>query len=172
LPGLTRTLQLRWQSLSPALAPLIAKSSWLPATHQDPQGWLRTSTLKTSPPTSYLPRHQQMRPPPTEKLDVNATGSAANGAGVSGITSPSATSRKLSRRSRAEYTLPLSNASCRHGDRTSGSGHTRWRGHRQARRRCLLHAGRQQGQPASPRQAPRQRSYKSQRQPRSQPYSS
>jgi hypothetical protein len=26
---------------------------------------------------------------------------------------------------------------------TPGSGHTRWRGHRQARQRRLLHAGRQ-----------------------------
>jgi hypothetical protein len=33
--GLTRTLPLRWQPLSPASAPLIAKSSWLPATRQD-----------------------------------------------------------------------------------------------------------------------------------------
>jgi hypothetical protein len=50
--------------------------------------------------------------PPTETLDVSITGSAANGAGVSETTSPSATSQKLSRRSRAKYTLPLSNASC------------------------------------------------------------
>jgi hypothetical protein len=35
-----------------------------------------------------------------------------NGAGGSETTSPSATLRKLSRRSRAEYTLPPSNASC------------------------------------------------------------
>jgi hypothetical protein len=39
-------------------------------------------------------------------LDVSVTGSATNGAGVSETTSPSATLRKLSRRSRAEYTLP------------------------------------------------------------------
>jgi hypothetical protein len=54
-PGLTRTHQLRWRLLSPALAPPIAKSSWLPATHQDPQGWFQTSTLRTSPPTNCLP---------------------------------------------------------------------------------------------------------------------
>jgi hypothetical protein len=80
---------------------------------QDLQGRLKTSTLKTSPPTSYLPMHQQARLPPTETLDVSVTGSAANDAGVFETISPSATSRKLSRRSRAEYTLPLSNASCR-----------------------------------------------------------
>jgi hypothetical protein len=34
------------------LAPLIAKSSWLPATPQDLQGRLKTGTLKISTPTS------------------------------------------------------------------------------------------------------------------------
>jgi hypothetical protein len=50
--------------------------------------------------------------PATGTLDVSVTGSTVNGVGVFETTSPSATSRKLSRRSRAEYTLPLSNASC------------------------------------------------------------
>jgi hypothetical protein len=95
------------------LAPLIAKSSWLPATHQDLQGRLKTSTLKTSPPTSCLLTHLQTRCPPTETLDASVTGSATNGAGGSGTTSPSATLRKLSRRSKAECTLPPSSASCR-----------------------------------------------------------
>jgi hypothetical protein len=46
-------------------------------------------------------------------LDVSVIESATNGADVSETTSPSTTLWKLSRRSRAEYTLPLSNASCR-----------------------------------------------------------
>jgi hypothetical protein len=41
------------------------------------------------------------------------------------------------------------------------SGDTRRRSHHQARRRHLLHAGRQQSQPASSHQEPQQRSYKS-----------
>jgi hypothetical protein len=49
----------------------------------------------------------------TETLDVSVTGSATNVAGASATTSPSATLRELSRRSRGEYTLPLRNASCR-----------------------------------------------------------
>jgi hypothetical protein len=95
------------------LATLIAKSSWLPATHQDPEGQLRTGTLKTSPQTSCLLMHLRTRPPPTGTLDVSVIGSATNGAGVSETTSPSATLRKLSRQSRVEHTLPPSNASCR-----------------------------------------------------------
>jgi hypothetical protein len=95
------------------LAPLIAKSSWLPATRHDLQGRLKTSTLKTSPQTSCLLMNLQTRLPPTGTLDASVTGSATNGAGVSETTSPSATLRKLSRWSREEYTLPLSNASCR-----------------------------------------------------------
>jgi hypothetical protein len=67
----------------------------------------------TSPQTSCPLTHLQTRLPLTETLDVSVTGSATNGVGVSETTSPSATLRKLSRRSRAEYTLPLSNASCR-----------------------------------------------------------
>jgi hypothetical protein len=50
--------------------------------------------------------HLQTRPLPTAMLDVSVTGSAMNGAGGSETTSPSATLRKLSRRSRVEYTLP------------------------------------------------------------------
>jgi hypothetical protein len=113
LPGLTRTLQLRRRALSPALATLIAKSSWLPATPPDHQGRLQTSTLRTSLQTSCPLMHLQTRPPPTGTLDVSVTGNATNGVGVSGTTSPSATWRKLSRRSRAEYPLPPSSASCR-----------------------------------------------------------
>jgi hypothetical protein len=113
LPELIRTPQLRWRVPNPVLATLIAKSSWLPATYQDPQGQLRTGTSKTSPQTSCLLMHLQTRPPPTGTLDVSVTGSATNGAGVSETTSPSATLRKLSRRLREEYTLPPSNASCR-----------------------------------------------------------
>jgi hypothetical protein len=78
-----------------------------------PPGQLRTGTLKTSPQTSCLLMHLQTRPPPTVTLDESVIGSTTNGAGVSETTSPSATLRKLSRRSRAEYTLPPSNASCR-----------------------------------------------------------
>jgi hypothetical protein len=37
-----------------------------------------------------------------------------------------------------------------HNDRTSSSGDTCWRSHRQACRRRLLHASRQQGRPAAP----------------------
>jgi hypothetical protein len=98
LPELTRTPQLRWRLLSPALAPLIAKSSWPPVTRQDLQGRLKTSTLKTSPQTSYLLMHLQTRLSLTGTLNVSVTGSATNGADVSETTSPSATLRKLSRR--------------------------------------------------------------------------
>jgi hypothetical protein len=73
--------------------------------------------------------------------------------------------RKLSRRSRAEYTLPLSNASCR-----SQRSHARPREF--APRRSSPSSLKMPSQPASSRQAPRQRSYKSQRQQRSQLYSS
>jgi hypothetical protein len=112
LPELIRTPQQRWRVLNPVLATLIAKSSWLPATHQDPQGQLKTSTLKTSLQTSFLSMHLQTRLPQIGMLDVSVIGSATNDVGVSETTSPSATLRKLLRRSRAEYTLPPSNASC------------------------------------------------------------
>jgi hypothetical protein len=79
----------------------------------DHQRRLKTSTLRTSPQTSCLLMHLQTRPPPTGKIDVSVTGSATNGADVSETTSPSTTLRKLSRRSRAEYTLAPSSASCR-----------------------------------------------------------
>jgi hypothetical protein len=120
-------------ALSPALAPLIAKSSWLPATHQDLQGRLKTSTLKTSPPTNCLLTHLQTKRPPTGTLDASVTGSAMNGVGGSETTSPSATLRKLSRRSKAECTLPRAVPHVDHGNRTPGSGNPRRRGHRQAR---------------------------------------
>jgi hypothetical protein len=55
----------------------------------------------------------QTRLPPTGTLDVSVTGSATNGAGGSETASPSTTLRKLSKQSRAKYTLPLSNALCR-----------------------------------------------------------
>jgi hypothetical protein len=113
LPRLTRTLQLKWRALSPALATPIDKSSWLPATPPDYHGRLKTSTLRTPLQTSCLLMHLQTRLPLTGALDVSVTGSATNGAGVSETTSPSATLRKLSRRSREEYTLPPISASCR-----------------------------------------------------------
>jgi hypothetical protein len=47
--------------------------------------------------------------PANRTLDASVTGSAANGADVSETTSPSAISRKLSRRSRVEYTLLTQN---------------------------------------------------------------
>jgi hypothetical protein len=68
---------------------------------QDLQGRLKTSTLKKSPQISCLLMHLRMRPTPTGTLDVSVTESATNSVGVSETTSPSATSRKLSRRSRA-----------------------------------------------------------------------
>jgi hypothetical protein len=93
---------------------------------------------------------------------VSVTGSATNGAGVSETTSPSATLRNLSRRSRAEYTLPPSSASCR-----SRQSHARLREYAPEKSspsslNTPTHAGQQQGQPASSRQEPRQQSYKSQ----------
>jgi hypothetical protein len=72
----------------------------------------RTGTLKTSPQTSYLLKHPRMRPTPTGMPDVSVTEGGTNGAGVSEITSPSATSQKPSSKSRAGYTPPRSNASC------------------------------------------------------------
>jgi hypothetical protein len=68
--------------------------------------------------------HLQTRPPPTGTLDESVIGSATNDVGVSQTTSPSTALRKLSRRSRAEYTLPPSNASCR-----SQRSHARLRGY-------------------------------------------
>jgi hypothetical protein len=86
-----------------------------------------------------------------------------NDVGVSETTSPSATLRKLSRRSRAEYTLPPSNASCR-----SQRSHARLRGYALERSspsslKMLTSCGSTTGSPASSHQEPRQRSYKSQR---------
>jgi hypothetical protein len=70
--------------------------------------------------------------------------------------------QKPSNKSRAGYTPPRSNASCLSQRSHARLRDTRWRSHRQACRRRLLHASRQQGHPAAPRQEPRQRSYKSQ----------
>jgi hypothetical protein len=57
-------------------------------------------------------------------LDVSATEDGTNGAGVSGTAYPSATSRRPSNKSRAGYTPPLSNASCR-----SQRSHAKLRGY-------------------------------------------
>jgi hypothetical protein len=54
-----------------------------------------------------------MRPTPTGTLDVNATESGTNSVDISETASPSATSQRLSTKSRVGYTLPQSNASCR-----------------------------------------------------------
>jgi hypothetical protein len=54
-----------------------------------------------------------MKPTPIGTLDVSVTEGATNGAGVCETTFPSATSQKLLKPSKAEYTLPPSNASCR-----------------------------------------------------------
>jgi hypothetical protein len=78
-------------SSTPVLATSIAKSSWLPATRQDPQGRQMTDTSKTSPHTSSLLMHSRMRPMATGMLDVNATGSGTNDVDVSETASPSAT---------------------------------------------------------------------------------
>jgi hypothetical protein len=121
---LRSTLQLRWRALTPVLATPIAKSSWLPATRQDLRGRQLTSTSKTSPQTSCLLRLPRTRPTPAGTLDVSATEDGTNGASVSGTAYPSATSLRPSNKSRAEYTPPLSNASCR-----SQQSHTKLRGY-------------------------------------------
>jgi hypothetical protein len=54
-----------------------------------------------------------MRPTPTGTLDVSVTENGTNDADVFETTSPSATSQKLSTKSRAGYTPPRSNALCR-----------------------------------------------------------
>jgi hypothetical protein len=150
-------LQLRWQALTPVLATPTAKSSWLPVTRQNLQGRHKTSTLKTSPQTSYPLKHLRMRPTPTGTLDVSITESATSGAGVFETASPSATSQKLSRPLRAGYTPPRSNASCR-----SQRSHAKLRGYvlekSSPSSQKTLHVGRQQGHPAAPHQEPRQRS--------------
>jgi hypothetical protein len=110
---LRSTLQPRWRAPTLVFATPIAKSSWLPATRQDLRGWQLTSISKTSPQTSYLLRLPRTRPTPTGTLDVSATEDGTNGAGVSGTAYPSATLRRPSSKSRAGYTPPLSNASCR-----------------------------------------------------------
>jgi hypothetical protein len=89
---LRSTLQLRWRALTSVLATPIAKSSWLPATRQELRGRHMTSTSKTSPQTSCLPKHPRTRPTPTRTLDVSETEGGTNGAGVSETTYPFATS--------------------------------------------------------------------------------
>jgi hypothetical protein len=107
------TPQQRWRALTPVLATPTAKSSWPPATRQDPQEQQTTDTSKTSLQTSCLLKHPRMRLTPIGTLDVSVTESATNGAGVFETTSPSATSQRLSTKSRVGYTPPRSNASCR-----------------------------------------------------------
>jgi hypothetical protein len=84
-----------------------------PATRQELRGRHMTSTSKTSLQTSCLLKHPRMRPTPTGTLDVSATEDGTNGAGISETTSPSATLQRPSNKSRAGYTPPPSNASCR-----------------------------------------------------------
>jgi hypothetical protein len=83
-----------------------------------------TSTSKTSPQMSSLLKHPRMRPTPTGTLDVSATEDGTNGAGASETTSPSATLHRPSNKSRAGYTPPPSNASCR-----SQRSHAKLRGY-------------------------------------------
>jgi hypothetical protein len=76
-----------------------------------PLGRQLTSTSKTSPQTSCLWKHPRMRLTPTGTLDVSATEDGRNGAGISEIAYPSATSQRPSNESRAGHTPPLSNVS-------------------------------------------------------------
>jgi hypothetical protein len=104
-----------------------------------------------------------MRPTPTGTLDVSVTEGATNGTGISDTTSHPQP-RRSSRGRREQGTHhPRAMPHVDHSDRTLSSGDTCWRSHRQARRRHLLHASRQQGHPTAPYQEPRQRSHKSQR---------
>jgi hypothetical protein len=94
--------------------------------------------------------HLRMRPTPTGTLDVSVTESATNGAGVS-EQPPHPQPRGSSRGGREQSThYPRAMPHVDHSDGTPSSGDTCWRSHRQARRRCLLHAGRQQGHRAPP----------------------
>jgi hypothetical protein len=65
-----------------------------------------------------------MRTTPTGTLDVSEIEGGTNGAGISEIAYPSATLERPSNKSRAEYTPPPSNASCR-----SQRSHARLRGY-------------------------------------------
>jgi hypothetical protein len=100
-------------SSTPVLATPTAKSSWLLATRQDPQGQQTTDTSKTFPQTGYLLKHPRMRLTPTGTLDVSVTESGTNDAGIFETASPSAKTQRLSTKSRVGYTPPRSNALCR-----------------------------------------------------------
>jgi hypothetical protein len=98
---------------------------------------------------------------------VSVTESGTNDAGVFETTSPSATSQRLSTKSRVGYTLPRSNASCR-----SPRSHAKLRGCVQEKsspslQKTLTSCELTTGSRSRPRQEPRQRSHKSQRGPRS-----
>jgi hypothetical protein len=69
--------------------------------------------LKTSPQMSCLLKHPRMRPTPAGTPDVSATEGRMNDAGVSETAYPSTTLQRPSNKSKAGYTPPPSNASCR-----------------------------------------------------------
>jgi hypothetical protein len=98
---------------------------------------------------------------------VSATENGTNGASVFETTSPSATSQRLSTKSRVGYTLPQSNASCR-----SQRSPAKLRGcalekSSPSLQKTLTSCELTTGSLSRPLQEPRQRSHKSQRRPRS-----
>jgi hypothetical protein len=105
-------LQPRWRLLTPVSVPLIAKSSWLLARRQDPQGPDLITISTISQHTSCLPMHPPMKPTTTRTPDESATGSATNGVDVSENPSLYGISQRPSIKSPAGCTLPLNSASC------------------------------------------------------------
>jgi hypothetical protein len=78
-------------------------------------------------------------PMTTRTPDVNAIGSETNGADISVRLSQSRIFLRLLTKSPTGYTPPRTVPHVYHYDRTSGSGDTRGRSHRQASRKRLLH---------------------------------
>jgi hypothetical protein len=105
-------LQPRWRVPTLASVPLITKSSWLLARCQDLQVPDPIATSKTYRQTSCLPMHLSMKPMTTRMPNVSATGSATNGADVSGNPSLYGISQRLSIKSPTGCTPPPNNASC------------------------------------------------------------